>query len=117
MQAFFRDSAVKIALRFDFSALALLSLTASHLAQLQPHRRIELTERSFAYHNLAVMKAINVLSMPELLNDQDLLASLFLFSTLTIFHGMFPVPSAPSQGKRPDELQLLHTLTKHMSCL
>jgi len=87
MQILYGKTAVVVALRCDFVVLALLSLAASHLAYLDPVRRVELVERGLRYQNMATKKAAGIVLVPDGPKYYETVENLFVFSVLTMFHG------------------------------
>ncbi|KAH7156034.1 hypothetical protein EDB81DRAFT_715975 [Dactylonectria macrodidyma] len=86
-----RVRVVKLCFTCDHAMLALLSVSALHLAQFSPSRRDILRERAIMYHNKASSIATKYMSNL----DEDNSQGLFAFSIFTIY---FAFATSPVDG-------------------
>ena len=89
---FWRVNVVQLGLKCDYIMRAVLALSALHLAYHQPERRDFYTAQGILLHQKASRSAVSCMT-PEVKQDKDAAASLFLFSMLTVYFGASPLSS------------------------
>jgi hypothetical protein len=85
---FWRDDVVQLGLTCDYIMRAVLAVSALHLAYHRPDRRDFYVEEGIILHQKAARSAMRVMAAGDKI-DKDQAASLFLFSMLTMFFGIF----------------------------
>lgn len=66
---------------------SILALAAQHLAHQCPSRQSQLVETSVLYHDLAAKRATELMTDGISAPNQQITEDLFLFSTVTLYHG------------------------------
>lgn len=84
---FWRDDVVQLGLSEDYIMRAVLAVSALHLAYHRPDRRDFYVEEGIILHQKASRAAMRVMASDGI--DKDRAASLFIFSMLTMFFGVF----------------------------
>ncbi|KAK2063546.1 C6 zinc finger protein [Colletotrichum caudatum] len=81
LREFWRINVVKLGLECDYVMRSILSLSALHIAHLNPERKDSLLEKSMAHHEMSSRTAV---SLMQNVQDENK-APLFIFSVLTIY--------------------------------
>ncbi|KAL7619407.1 hypothetical protein AAE478_009946 [Parahypoxylon ruwenzoriense] len=86
--SFWRENIVQIGLRCDFVMRSILSVTALHLAYLDPPRKPALVERSVRHYDIALKQALEALHTGNREKNLEVEEDLFAFSVLTLYYLM-----------------------------
>ncbi|TKW56293.1 hypothetical protein CTA1_11911 [Colletotrichum tanaceti] len=87
LRDFWRINVVKLGLECDYVMRSILSLSALHMAYLDPERKDKLLETSVAHHEMSSRKAVGLMQHVQDTNK----APLFIFSVLTIYIAKNPL--------------------------
>lgn len=86
-----RVRVVKLSYTSEYTILAILSISALHLAHFSPNRRSSLRETAISFHSRASSMATQL--MDDLKEENT--EGLFAFSILTIYFGLYFIPVDP----------------------